>query len=339
MKSQHASAYYAHLLYPVEAASGAPMCHAVVLACRSQSKGDALIKKLKAEAAAAGRPPPSLEVSLLDLASLESVRQFVQRWEQQHRPLHVLINNAGMFNMGVGRSETPDGLEVHMQTNHLSHFLLSLGLIPALQRAAQRKHLQAAAPAGVDDSNAPSSSNSFTPRVVQVASEMHHFGYKLQQDPLQQKYLAQLAYGNSKMAQLLFAVELNRRLSVAGIPVVALSLHPGNVMSDVVRSLPPTIQKLYRMLLKRVLLTPDEGARASVYAATARDAPAVAAETLGYFNCNAKPIMPNKAAGDAALAAWVWQWSAQQVKLPQQWDLPAATKQSQAHDNIMPAQA
>eukprot|EP00878_Enallax_costatus_P045903 GHUV01055435.1.p2 GENE.GHUV01055435.1~~GHUV01055435.1.p2 ORF type:complete len:104 (-),score=33.88 GHUV01055435.1:289-600(-) len=100
MKSQHASAYYAHLLYPVEAASGAPMCHAVVLACRSQSKGDALIKKLKAEAAAAGRPPPSLEVSLLDLASLESVRQFVQRWEQQHRPLHVLINNAGMFNMG-----------------------------------------------------------------------------------------------------------------------------------------------------------------------------------------------------------------------------------------------
>lgn len=78
----------------------AGMCPPVVLACRSQSKGDALIKQLQAAAAAAKRKPPSLEVSLLDLASLESVRQFVQRWEQQQRPLHVLINNAGVFNMG-----------------------------------------------------------------------------------------------------------------------------------------------------------------------------------------------------------------------------------------------
>lgn len=73
---------------------------AVVLAVRSQSKGDALIKRLTSEAAAAGNRRPSLEVSLLDLASFDSVRQFVERWEQQQRPLHVLINNAGMFNMG-----------------------------------------------------------------------------------------------------------------------------------------------------------------------------------------------------------------------------------------------
>lgn len=59
-----------------------------------------MVKQLAAEAKQAGRPAPSLEVSLLDLASLESVRGFVQRWEQQQRPLHILINNAGMFNMG-----------------------------------------------------------------------------------------------------------------------------------------------------------------------------------------------------------------------------------------------
>jgi NAD(P)-dependent dehydrogenase (short-subunit alcohol dehydrogenase family) len=59
-----------------------------------------MIAQLNREAAAAGSPPPKLEVSLLDLASLQSVRQFVERWQQ--RPLHVLVNNAGMFNMGGG---------------------------------------------------------------------------------------------------------------------------------------------------------------------------------------------------------------------------------------------
>jgi NAD(P)-dependent dehydrogenase (short-subunit alcohol dehydrogenase family) len=70
----------------------------VVLACRSSSKGEAMVKQLSQEAAAAGRDPPQLEVNLLDLASLRSVRDFVERWQQ--RPLHVLVNNAGMFNMG-----------------------------------------------------------------------------------------------------------------------------------------------------------------------------------------------------------------------------------------------
>jgi hypothetical protein len=79
------------------AAAAAATC-AVVLACRSSSKGEAMVQQLTQEAAAAGRPEPKLEVNLLDLASLESVRQFVQRWQQ--RPLHVLVNNAGMFNMG-----------------------------------------------------------------------------------------------------------------------------------------------------------------------------------------------------------------------------------------------
>lgn len=71
----------------------------MVLACRSQGKGDAMIKALAAQAQESGQPAPSLEVSLLDLASLESVRSFVQRWEQRQRPVHILINNAGLFNL------------------------------------------------------------------------------------------------------------------------------------------------------------------------------------------------------------------------------------------------
>lgn len=75
-------------------------CATVVLACRSQSKGDAMVKELSARAQDSGQPAPSLEVSLLDLSSLESVRSFVQRWEQRQRPVHILINNAGLFNLG-----------------------------------------------------------------------------------------------------------------------------------------------------------------------------------------------------------------------------------------------
>lgn len=78
---------------------------AVVLACRSASKGEAMVAQLRKEAAAAGSPAPHLEVNLLDLASLESVRQFVERWQQ--RPLHVLVNNAGMFNMGGAAGSNP----------------------------------------------------------------------------------------------------------------------------------------------------------------------------------------------------------------------------------------
>lgn len=103
----------------------------------------------------------------------------------------------------VGRSETSDGLEVHMQTNHLAHFLLTLGLLPALKRGVQQQQQPGTiAPAGSEGGSSGSSAG-FMPRVVQVASEMHHFGYKLRQDPLQKKeYSAQLAYGNSKMAQV-----------------------------------------------------------------------------------------------------------------------------------------
>ncbi|WIA09975.1 hypothetical protein OEZ85_010187 [Tetradesmus obliquus] len=280
----------------------------VVLACRSASKGEAMVAQLRKEAAAAGSPAPHLEVNLLDLASLESVRQFVERWQQ--RPLHVLVNNAGMFNMGVGRSETKDGLEVHMQTNHLAHFLLTLGLLPALREAAQQQQQQ---------------QGGFMPRIVTVASAMHHLGYRLQQDPLSERsYSAELAYGNSKLAQVLFTAELNRRLAAAGGGVQALSLHPGNVLTNVVQSLPPAIQSAYRAIMARVLLTPEQGARATVYAASDPGAFAAAAATGGYLDCSAQPVQPHALAADPQLAAWLWQWSSQQVKLPQGWDLPVS---------------
>jgi NAD(P)-dependent dehydrogenase (short-subunit alcohol dehydrogenase family) len=104
-----------------------------------------------------------------------------------------------MLCTGGARSESKDGLEVHMQTNHLSHFLLALGLLPALQRGAQQapQHSSSMSPAGAD---AP-----FRPRIVTVASAMHHFGYKFgPSDPLlKRSYSTTMAYGNSKLAQVI----------------------------------------------------------------------------------------------------------------------------------------
>lgn len=297
----------------------------VVLACRSQSKGDAMMEQLAAAAKQAGQAAPSLEVSLLDLASLASVEAFVQRWEQQQRPLHILINNAGMFNMGAGRAETPDGIEMHMQTNHLSHFLLTLGLLPALQRGAQQPPQQ---PTSSSSNRAPAGpqEEQFRPRIVSVASAMHFFGYSFgPDDPLQkQNYSTTLAYGNSKLAQILFTAELNRRLSAGGVPVDALCLHPGNVLTEVVRSLPALIQRLYRATLTHVLFTPQEGSRATVFAATDPNAPQLAASTGSYLDAHAEPTQPSRRAGDKQLAAWVWDWSKGQVQLPDAWDVAAA---------------
>lgn len=199
------------------------------------------------------------------------------------------------------RQVTEDGLELHIQTNHLSHFLLTLGLLPALHRGA--KH-------------AAQHCSGFVPRVVHVSSAMHALGYRLRHDPLMtQQYDVQLAYGSSKLAQarllpprlpraadallidvmcvcvracssflmgapdaltvpwpdairdvllqVVFSAELNRRLAAAAddAPSVAsLALHPGNVLTDVVRSLPAPVRAAYRALLSRVLLSPAEGA-------------------------------------------------------------------------------
>jgi hypothetical protein len=211
-----------------------------------------------------------------------------------------------------------------MQTNHLSHFVLALGLLPALQRGTQQPPKQSSS-----SSNAPAGPEAaFRSRIVSVASDMHHFGYNFgPEDPLQKKsYSTTLAYGNSKLAQvrpnsaghsyplmaltllhrapdrlacaagsiagvrfsgipkshtyfsadptvlvllcgahavprlqILFTAELSWRLAAAGTPVDVLCLHPGNVMTEVVRSLPPLIQTLYRALLTHVLFTPEEG--------------------------------------------------------------------------------
>lgn len=307
----------------------------VVLACRSLSRGEALKARLLDEAKAAGRPQPELEVRELDLASLASVRRFAAGWEAEGRPLHLLVNNAGVFTIGAPRSETSDGFEMHLGSNHLGHFLLTLLLLPALRRGAKAPPPPAGNGSAANGHQPPTDTNRWPlVRVVTVSSSFHALarkGINLTDPQLTRpgSYNSDLAYAQSKLANILFTRELRRRLAASPLPEDrealapgVLAVHPGLVCTGVARGLPAWMQVAYQVIMGRILLTSMQGARASVYAATSPSAPAEAAPTGGYFDANCTPLQPATPARDDAAAAWLWRWSAEQVALPRERDLP-----------------
>lgn len=161
----------------------------VVLACRSAERGLRAFERVKAAA-----PDAAITLGSLDLADLSSVRRFAA---EQQEPLDILVNNAGV--MAIPRRTTADGFEMQFGTNHLGHFALTGLLLPALQAAP-------------------------SPRVVTVTSGVAWTG-RLRFDDLQGErgYRRWAAYGQAKLANLLFAKELDRRVS--GLTSVAA--HPG----------------------------------------------------------------------------------------------------------------
>ena len=143
-----------------------------------------------------------MSVGSLDLADLASVRGFADAWSQAHpEGLDLLINNAGV--MAIPRRTTADGFEMQFGTNHLGHFALTGLLLPALVARPRS-------------------------RVVTVSSGAHRFG-RMDFDDLmgERRYQRWRAYGQSKLANLLFTAELQRRLDLNAIPILALAAHPG----------------------------------------------------------------------------------------------------------------
>ncbi len=168
----------------------------VVLACRNAEKGRAALEQVTA--AASGRPP---QLESLDLADLGSVREFAGRVGAMWPGLDLLINNAGV--MAPPRRETVDGFESQFGTNHLGHFALTGRLLEVLCATAD-------------------------PRVVTLSSGAHRMG-RIRFDDLQyrRRYNNWLAYGQSKLANLMFGLELARRAAAAGSPLRSLIAHPG----------------------------------------------------------------------------------------------------------------
>lgn len=174
----------------------------VVMACRNTTKGEKAANDIRKI-----HPAAALDVMTLDLASLVSIRQFAGAFNAKYNQLHILCNNAGV--MHLPETKTADGFEMQFGTNHLGHFALTGLLLETI----------------LATDNA---------RIINVSSGLHHPG-KIEFDNLQSEkgYNRNAAYSNSKLANLLFTYELQRRLEAAQIThVISVGTHPGYVATN-----------------------------------------------------------------------------------------------------------
>jgi retinol dehydrogenase-13 len=229
----------------------------VVLACRRMAEGERLRAELEAT-----RPRGTVEVAELDLASLASVRAFAAKMLAGHSVLRGLVNNAGVMNTKAGK--TPDGFEIQLGTNHLGHFLLTELLLPALERGA---------PA----------------RVINVSSCYHDMAMgregRIDFDDLhfdRRPYDGWEAYAQSKLANVLHARALAKRLSGRGVS--AFSLHPGWVRTNLIRGTMPVWMQntLLRPFLRMAgMIEPWDGAQTTLHALLA---PGIEGHSGAYFS-------------------------------------------------------
>jgi len=215
----------------------------ITLAARNLDKLEAVAASIRESTG-----NPNIDIGALDLTSADSIRGFAANWLASHDALNLLVNNAGIMACPLAR--TPEGWELQFATNHLGHFLLTALLAPALV---------AGAPA----------------RVVNLSSAGHRFG-GVDFDDLhyeRRDYDKWQAYGQSKSANVLFTVELDRRLRAKGVR--SFAVHPGVIMTELARHLTPDdIKELMDrapgdggMVWKSV----EAGAATSCWAATATE--------------------------------------------------------------------
>ena len=155
-----------------------------------------------------------------------------------------------------------------------------------------------------------------------VSSKMHQVckGFNFDDPNFESgAYSSAQAYGQSKLAQIAFCNELRTRLDASLRGAVSIfAVHPGNVTTEVVRSLPLFVQRAYLAIMPLFLFTPDEGSRATLHAATASTAPQESRETLGYFDSNCAPCLSSRESrsGDQGRGIWAWLMKAIATRLP-----------------------
>eukprot|EP00455_Lapot_gusevi_P017431 TRINITY_DN192_c0_g1_i1.p1 TRINITY_DN192_c0_g1~~TRINITY_DN192_c0_g1_i1.p1 ORF type:complete len:339 (+),score=66.97 TRINITY_DN192_c0_g1_i1:78-1019(+) len=232
----------------------------VILACRSQERAEAAIKLIR-DQAEEKKQDVDLVFLPLDLSSLASVRNFANKFLELRLPLQLLVNNAGCNSAPV----TEDGYEGIFQANYLSHFYLTELLLDTLRQSA------------------PS-------RIVNVASVTHRFAYPNFEDVARNRVHGRLAplhaYNNSKLAQLIYTYEFNRRYTGSG--VTAFAVHPGGVNSNIYSNkLYQKFAPIINPLAKYVMLTTEQGAATALYASL--DAPESEASE-GYYSPYRSPL-------------------------------------------------
>ncbi|HLX89506.1 MAG TPA: SDR family oxidoreductase [Acidimicrobiales bacterium] len=247
----------------------------VVMTARDAGRGAAAVEEVRRRVGS-----DAVELALFDLGSLASVRAGAAELLGRCERIDVLVNNAGV--VLSARQETPDGLEATFAVNHLGPFLLTQLL---------HDRLVASAPA----------------RVVNVASTAHKGARRgLDFDDLQSEhgYGAMAVYSKSKLANIYFTSELARRL--AGSGVTANCLHPGTVATNYGRDGDSTGFLAFGLkVIKPFILTPDQGARTSIYLASSLEV----ADVSGRYFVKCRPRTPSKVARDDAAAARLWEAS------------------------------
>ena len=249
-----------------------------VLVCRSRERGEAARAEIRRTTG-----NDSVYLLLADLSAQRRIRRLADEFRERYGRLHVLVNNAGLYTRR--RSITEDGMETQFAVNHLAPFLLTRLLLDVLK------------------SSAPS-------RVVTVSSEAHRRG-RIDFDDLQgeRDYRGLRAYSQSKLANILFTRELDRRLKGSG--VTANALHPGVVATKLLFG-----GWAFMRLLKPLLKRPEEGARTSLHLATAPELEGVSGK---YFKREVE-IEPAPQARDPQTARRLWEVSAQLTRLRQPTD-------------------
>ena len=224
----------------------------------------------------------TVETIPADLSSQFQIRQLAQAFQSRYSQLDVLVNNAGAF--FLRRQESADGVEMTFALNHLNYFLLTYLLLD---------RLKASAPA----------------RIVNVASDSHR-GARINFNDLQGKrgYNGFQAYGQSKLANVLFTYELARRLE--GAQVTANALHPGFVATNIGKN-NGLLARLVMPIAQFNAIRPEEGARTGVYLASSPDVEGVS----GTYFTREKPVQSDPASYDLQAARQLWEISAEMTGL------------------------
>ncbi len=260
----------------------------VIMACRTTAKAEAALREVQDQL-----PRASLEFVRLDLSELASVRAFGEAVSGAHGKLDALINNAGV--MAIPRRETADGFEMQLGTNHLGHFALTAVLMPLLMKT----------PAA---------------RVVTVSSLMHRVG-SMRFDDLhgRRSYDKWRAYNQSKLANLLFCYELDRRLRVADADVCSVAAHPGYSATNL-QGVGPQLsgsklaERFYAFTNKVAAQPAHMGAMPSVFAAVGEPVSGggfYGPEGLGQVRGYPVRVESSRASHDEVAAQRLWMMSAE----------------------------
>ncbi len=254
----------------------------VIIACRNIGKGEEAAAQITRDV-----PGADLRVEQLDLADLDSVRAFAERLPEDR--LDLLINNAGV--MAPPRQLTADGFESQLGTNHLGHFALTGQLLGRLLAAPE-------------------------PRVVTVSSGAHRMG-RIRFDDLQgeRHYFAWLAYGQSKLANLMFCFELQRRATEAGTALTSMAAHPGYSATNLQFAAPRLPDRIVMRVTNPLLAQGSRmGALPTLYAATVPDLPGGSfVGPDGFFESRGHPKVVTAAGRAYDEQAWrrLWEVSEQ----------------------------